>query len=343
MLFSLTLDDTDYYKSLDNVKVTCLNYYKVTNIQVGSLNKLYYIFALKAILKAIRDFEPDIVHSHYLSSYGILGVLTGFHPLILSVWGSDIFTFPKISSLHRKIVKFCLSKADIILSTSNIMSAEVLKYTQKRVIVTPFGVDIGSFRPGKSSLEIFEEDAFVIGTIKKLRPKYGIKYLIEAFSIILKKQKNMQPRLLIVGSGTEEGRLKKLTEELGIQKYVSFLPEIPHDKIPEYFKYIDVFTALSISDSESFGVSIIEASACEIPVVVSNAGGLPEVVEDGKTGIVVPVKDIISAAEAIEKLIIDADLRLSMGRKGRERVSKKYNWNENVSLMVDIYHNVNIS
>ena len=100
---------------------------------------------------------------------------------------------------------------------------------------------------------------------------------------------------------------------------------------------LDIYVALSTLDSESFGVAIIEASACEKPVVVSNAGGLPEVVEDGVTGIIVPKHDEVSAANAIEKLLLDEELRIQMGQNGRKRVKELFDWNHNVAQMIDIY------
>jgi glycosyltransferase involved in cell wall biosynthesis len=93
-----------------------------------------------------------------------------------------------------------------------------------------------------------------------------------------------------------------------------------------------------VSNQESFGVSVIEAGACENPVVVSNVGGLPEVVEDGVTGIIVPAKNPIATADAIEKLILDKSLRESMGKAGRKRVEALYKWENNVEQMMEIYY-----
>ena len=99
---------------------------------------------------------------------------------------------------------------------------------------------------------------------------------------------------------------------------------------------ISVFPSMN----ESFGVSVIEASACEKPVIVSNVGGLPEVVENGVTGIVVPPANTLELSKAIEKLILDKTLRIKMGKAGRDRVETMYNWENNVSEMIDIYKGI---
>lgn len=99
--------------------------------------------------------------------------------------------------------------------------------------------------------------------------------------------------------------------------------------------------SVSVSDSESFGVAVIEASACAKPVVVSNVGGLPEVVEDGVTGIIVPPRDPEATAEAIENLILSQDLRTKMGTEGRKRVGRLFDWDKNVKQMAKIYQAIN--
>jgi glycosyltransferase involved in cell wall biosynthesis len=103
---------------------------------------------------------------------------------------------------------------------------------------------------------------------------------------------------------------------------------------------IDVSVFTSISHSESFGVAAVEASACGKPIVASDVGGLPEVVEHGVTGFIVPPRNPAETADAIEKLVLDRNLRARMGSAGRYRVKKLFNWNDNVTQMVNIYDSV---
>ena len=97
---------------------------------------------------------------------------------------------------------------------------------------------------------------------------------------------------------------------------------------------------MSASESESFGVAVIEAEACRIPVVVSDIGGLPEVVQDNVTGFIVPPKNPEATAEAIEKLILDENLRNKMGVAGREFVLKNYEWSKNAKIMENLYKTI---
>jgi len=300
-----------------------------------NISKIIYFKAIYKIKNLIKEFQPDIVHSHYASSYGLIGALAGFQPYIISVWGGDVFGFPNYSILHRNFLKYALSKASIILSTSHIMKEETRKYTSKQIEVIPFGVDVELFKPNKVE-RIFNDEDIVIGTIKTLELRYGIEYLIRGFELVKNKFPDKSLKLLIAGEGTERARLEKLVKELKLTNDTIFTGYINHTEVQNFHNMIDIFVAVSLE--ESFGVAIIEASACEKPVVVSNVGGLPEVVDNGKTGYIVDSKNFNKLADALIKLISDSGLRLEMGKNGREKVKKEYEWNWCVHKMVSIYN-----
>jgi L-malate glycosyltransferase len=296
--------------------------------------KLKYFSSLSYLRKCIKTFNPDIIHAHYASNYGTLGALTGFHPFILSVWGSDIYQFPKGSKIKEWLIRRNLEKADRILSTSHAMAEETGKYTDKKIDVTPFGIDLSKFRPNLVKRD-FREGSIVIGTTKALEKIYGIEFLVEVFEKLRKLHPGISLNLLICSSGSQEAMLKEKVHNLGIEKDVIFIGNVTHEQIPDWLNKMDIYAAPSVS--ESFGVAVIEASACEIPVVVSDVGGLKEVVLDGVTGFRVPQGDMDKAVEAFTRLIIDAGLGKEMGRKGREWVGSNYEWNENVGRMIRIY------
>ncbi|WP_440067794.1 glycosyltransferase [Tenacibaculum discolor] len=331
-IFSINKCEVKDYEKYPAIKIYDSTI-KVTRKE-GALNKVRYLKLLPQLKRIIKRIQPDIVHAHYASSYGILGALCNFSPFILSVWGSDVFSFPKKSFLHKKILKYNLKRADRVLSTSYVMKDETKQYTGKEIEVTPFGVDIEKFSARKKET-LFNEEDIVIGTIKALEKIYGIKYLIKAFSVICKKHKSLPLKLLIVGEGSQERELKNQTKTLNIEDNVVFTGKIPFEEVANYHNMLSI--SVYLSNDESFGVAIIESSACEKPVIVSNVGGLPEVVEDGITGIVVPKQNVDKTVEALEKLIFDKKLQEQMGKAGRERVKKMYNWEENVQHMIKIY------
>ncbi|TSA27547.1 MAG: glycosyltransferase family 4 protein [Bacteroidetes bacterium] len=308
--------------------------YKPGIFSSSLLLKSSFLRLVPSLKKAIRRFQPDVIHAHYASSYGLLGALTGFHPLVISVWGSDILIFPKKNIPAAGIMRFNFRKADAICSTSRIMVPAIRKYTRKEVELVPFGVDTGLFRPFRVERP-FEPETFVMGTVKALEPEYGIDQLIRVFNLVKQRNPDRRIKLLLVGGGRLERDLRELVTTLGITQDVWFTGKIPHGEIPRYMNMLDLFVALS--HTESFGVSVLEAASCEKPAVVSDVGGLPEVVENRKTGLVVRENDIEQAAGAVEELMNNPEMAETLGRNGRIQVEANYNWDLNVIRMTEIY------
>ena len=335
MVFSLSSDRESNKNFRDKVLIRSASF-KETDIKGDNdLLKLKYLSAIRILRSIVQSYEPQILHAHYATSYGLLGVLAGFKPLIISVWGSDVFDFPHKSFIHRKILKFNLSKATRILSTSEVMAEETSIYTSKSVEVTPFGVDTSIFKASERPTSQGKE--LVIGTVKAMEEKYGITYLIRAFKEVKEQNPEFNLKLLLVGGGSQMEELKSLSAELEIKDKVEFTGKVNFELIPEYHNRIDIFCALSVLDSESFGVAVVEASSCENPVVVSNVGGLPEVVKNGETGLVVEKQNVDATVSALNQLIRNEDLRVKMGKSGRKRVIANYDWSKNVDQMVEIY------
>jgi glycosyltransferase involved in cell wall biosynthesis len=282
-----------------------------------------YFLNLFALCRILRRKKPDILHVHYATGYGTLGHLVHYHPAVLSVWGSDVFDSYDSSNFVRFIVKWNLKYYDAICCTSKALVRRVNQICPNvsEIFISPFCVDCKKFSPRQKVYED-REKAIIIGTVKNLEFVYGIDILIKAFSIVSHSCDGMNLSLAIVGSGSSENELRKLAVELGVENKVSFLGALPHSKVPDFLRNIDIFC--NLSRQESFGVSVIEASACELPVIASNVGGLPEVVVNGKTGMLVPKEDVLASAEAIRKMIVEPDLARSMGKLGRGFVLENY-------------------
>ncbi|MBE6055084.1 MAG: glycosyltransferase family 4 protein [Clostridium sartagoforme] len=305
---------------------------KVEN-QGNSLSKIRYLKNIMKIRRIVKEIKPDILHAHYATSYGLIGSIVNYKPYIISVWGSDVYDFPKKSFIHRKILKFNLKKADLVLSTSKIMAEETNKYTNKKIPITPFGVDIEKFKPKDIIGE--NKDDIVIGTVKTLEVNYGIDYLIRAFSIIVNRNRNLNIKLKIAGKGSKEGELKHLCKELDIDEQVEFLGFVNQNEVPNVFKCMDIAVFPSIF--ESFGVAAVEAEACGIPVIVSDVGGLMEATSPGYSSLVFKKKDINDLADKIETLLYDSNLRRTMGENARKFVEDNYNCIDNFNYINKIY------
>jgi L-malate glycosyltransferase len=330
---------TFYKRDNLSAEYNCVNlYYGSTaelnhSITEGSPRKLLLYRYFPKLIHLIRKVKPDVLHAHYATSYGLLGALTFFHPFILSVWGSDILTFPERSYLHKKLIKFILNKADLILCTSRLLVDAVSKYKSQGVSQLPFGIDPEKFR--NTGFIRSDNREIIIGTIKSLKKTYGIDILIKIFKRLKENNPDKSLKLLLGGVGPEEESLRKLCKDLQLEGYVEFTGNIPYDIVETIHNRISIFANLSLS--ESFGVAVLEASACEVPVVASDIGGLPEVVIDGITGFLVNLNNMDEITEAFQKLIDDDNLRLRMGQNGRNLVLEKYTWKKNIEEMINIY------
>jgi glycosyltransferase involved in cell wall biosynthesis len=215
------------------------------------------------------------------------------------------------------------------------MKAEVLHYVNKEVTVTPFGVDVNEFSPQQVE-SLFPADVKVIGTIKTLELNYGIDVLIKAF-VLVKKQYSGKLKLMICGDGTKEKELKQLAAETDYHDDILFTGRIKQQDVPRYHNMIDIFVNVSLQ--ESFGVAVVEAMACEKPVVVTSVGGLKEVVEENISGVFVPPSDVEKTASAIISLLNDPEKAKRMGKAGRENVLRRYDWKKNLDLIEKSYSN----
>lgn len=336
MLFGLSDYDPSPYRSgiqIESFKIPSL----IKNKLHGNFLKSVYLIKLPALRKAIKLFKPDILHSHYASSYGLMGALSGFHPLVISVWGTDVYIFPNVSFIHKSILKYVLSKADLISSTSHAMKEVTATYTNNDIKIVSFGVDLDIFKPNPDTSKITGDD-IVIGTIKRLENEAGIENLIYTFSLIVSNHPLLPLKLMIVGGGSLDKKYKSLAKKLKIENKTIFTGVVAPDQIPKFHNKMNI--EVYLSKYESFGVAVLEALACENPVVVSNVGGLPEIVNEGKTGFIVTTRNPIEAVKAIEKLITDKELRGIFGKAGRQKVIELYDWEKSVDRMINIYKEI---
>lgn len=298
----------------------------------SSLTKLAYLKYVTVLKKIIKHFQPDILHAHYATSYGLVGALSGFHPFVISAWGTDVMKFPNKNFVAKSILSYNFKRADVICATSNTIKEYISQVVSKPVQIVPFGIDVIEFSKKQSDC-VFIENEFVLGSIKPLEAIYRIDVLIKSFAALHHKYENL--RLLIIGEGTASSDLEKLCIELNVIDKVKFTGRIPFNEISNYYNKLDVL--VNLSEYESFGVSVIEAMACEKPVIVTNVGGLKEIVKDNSLGFKVEVDNIEQTINAIEALISDKMVYNSIAMNARKYVIDHFNWNENLKQMLSIY------
>jgi len=298
-----------------------------------ALGKARYLVHARRVKSLIRNLQPDILHALHLTSYGFLGALAGFHPFVLSVWGTDVLEAPRLTPFHRWLTRYALTHADTITATGLHLATETTRYAPAAapVTVVPYGVDMRQFTPRTKA---GSSGHVVIGTVSRLSPEKGVRYLVEAFGQ-LRERYGGGVSLRIAGEGPERARLEASIQRMNLETSVDLRGWLEHEEIPAFLKKLDIF--VMPSTWEGFGVAAAEASAMGLPVVATNVYGIPDVVRDGETGLLVPPKDPGALARAVGRLVEDPRLRAKLGEAGRDYVARHYDWTENAQQMAAIY------
>ncbi len=325
ILFSLNaiVDSDDWYLKLD-----------YTYFPKSKPTKFDYLSIYFDLKKIIKDYKPDILHSHFATNYSFLGAISGFKNHAVTTWGSDVFVYPNKNFIYRALLKFNLSKAKIIISTSHAMAKELAKYTKKTVDVIPFGVDFSLFKT-KEFIPLSKKDKIVLGCFKKTEPIYATDVLINAVQLVKNTFPEKTIELWIVGDGKKLNEYKQLSKSLGLEKNILFLGWKNPNDVPSILSQIDI--SVYLSRSESFGVSLIESMACKIPVVASKAQGFLEVMENENNGMLVDIENVVASSNAIGEIILNDNLNKKITDHAYLHVMKKYNIIENVKVQIELY------
>ncbi len=317
--------------------------HSIPPVGIAAIPPFRQIYTLSDYLRVRKIFSwADIVHVHFIYRYRFNILYKGLPRLVVSTWGKDIITDSDKPEPPAEVrwKKFVLAQATEITATTHFLAEATRKYAPegKKIHVIPFGVDLKIFDPDLYPRKREDDQPYRIGFLKHLRTKYGADTLIESTRILRDRGHNV--RTILAGEGHEEDDLRKLAREQGVHRIVDFVGRIPHEEVPGFLASLDIFCMPSRWESETFGVAAVEAQAMRVPVVATRVGGVPEAVDDGMTGTLVPPNDTIALADAVETLLADPEKRRNMGLAGREFVKGRYDWLENAAGMETIYRSM---
>lgn len=331
-----------------------LTYGRVAQSKVTKLAKLNRLFIMARYLiaqyrhsvKEGRRFGAEIVHGHWAIPTGpaLVAIARKLKiPSVITLHGGDVYVntaegydFPTRWYV-RPVLEWTLRKASALTAISEDCKQHALNAGayESSISVVMNGADLRRFSPAPPN----EVPAFgprMIFACRQLFPRKGIRFLIEAVAKL--KPKYPDINLIIAGDGFERPTLEKLARDRGLGERTQFLGWMANKDLPQYFRGCAVSVIPSLE--EGFGIPAAEAMGCETPVVASDAGGLPEVVENGVTGFVVPKGDADALAAAIDRLLADADLRKTMGKAGRVRALSRFDWDRTVEQFNRVYEKV---
>ena len=289
----------------------------------------YFLYLLR--------FPPDIIIAFLYRAYiptRIFGWFLGI-PNISSIegvmeWISPVQRFlDRVTTPLAFVVRVC-SKAVAEFIT------EKLDISEKDIVIILNGIDVREYQinvdRNKKLIELeLDPEEKIVGTVSRLyEPTKGIKYLLEA---ACRLQNGIDFQLLIVGGGKDEKHLKEMARDMGVK--VTFLGE--RGDVPELLQVMDVFVLASLY--EGLPVSLLEAMASGLPVVVTRVGGMPEVVVDGKTGFIVEPRRADQLSLKIKELLLNNEKRIKFGNEASLRVKENFSLDRTVSEIEKLWKN----
>lgn len=293
---------------------------------------------LEEILSAVG---PDLLHAGPVQPCGFMAALSGYRPFLLMSWGYDILMEAPASDRDRWIARYTLRHADMLLCdcrTVRESASELHPLREDQVVELPWGVDLTAFTPAAPAAgqepRFGWDDAFVILSTRNWEPIYGTEVLLESFR--LARRSNRRLRLVLLGTGSLAPAVRAFASDPEVRGAVHLAGAVAPEELPRYFRRADLYLSCSIVDGTS--VSLLEALASELPVVVSNLPANREWVLPGKNGWLGEVGEPGSfAAALLEAAALDTAHRAAIGRANRRVAEERADWLKNSPSLLEAY------
>ncbi len=299
----------------------------------GTCGRLAYLFAVIPVRRTLKALKPDVVHAHYAGGYGFLGALAGWHPLIISAWGSDVLVVPGAEPFMKWVITRCLGQADLITSVATHMSASIRALgVTGRILTLPFGVDTDLFRPANGANGKLEAAPLIVST-RHLEPIYNVGLLIEALPEILSAFPSAT--VAILGDGSLRQELERRVRELGVERSVSFTGRVTEREIARYLSKAAICVSTSLSDGNN--ISLNEAMACGAFPVVTDIPANREWIENGRGGFLVDTKDPRDLANRVVEALRSPNVMSAAAELNWEVVRNRASWQASMTRVESEY------
>jgi glycosyltransferase involved in cell wall biosynthesis len=293
----------------------------------------YLPWTLWQLWRLLRAERVDVVNIHYPSEYyacfAFLKPVCGFR-LVLSVHGADVFPHGRPRARYSWLIRRLVAAADAVILPS-------ARWLEQFVTVFPSargrghmirnGVDLDAFAPGADGLPVTHSSAGYVLCVAMLNRGKGIDVLLKAFQAVSGGHPGLE--LWLAGDGPHRAEFERLAADLRITPRTRFLGLRPAGEVGRLLQGCRAFVLPS--RTESFGIAILEALASRKPVVATRVGGIPEIVRDGSTGLLVDPDDPVALAKAMEAVLDDPALAARLATNGYEEARAHFGWDVTAS------------
>ncbi len=321
----------------DEVHIATFNVSKIDGVQVHQLytyglGKLGYFLAIPRLKSLGKKLRPDVVHAHYVTSYGFLAATAHLRPLILTAWGSDVLVNTRKSIVLRWFTHRALIAADCVTTVAEHMNQAIqdIGIRSTEIIAVPFGVDVELFRP--PMLARNTGATFRIISTRNFHPIYSIHTVLEAVHFL--HTRGVAVNLELVGDGPLRQELERLVDTLGIKTLVQFHGHVDHTRLVTLLGRAHVFVSSAVSDGSN--VSLLEAMACGCIPIATRIPANEQWITHEKNGFLFPSGNYTILSEMIERAG-DPSRWEAIISENRQIVEERANWKTSVRNMRKIY------
>jgi glycosyltransferase involved in cell wall biosynthesis len=292
---------------------------------------------LRAGLKrVVQEIAPDVFQGFFAVEHGFYGAGAGYHPYVVSAWGSDLFVAPN-SLAGRRIARYALLQADLVTCADPVMRERVLDLgvRPEQAVVVRMGVD-QVFLEGPTSVNFGRASAAMATVIsdRALEPLYNVDAVLRAFAAL--RTRLPEARLVIANDGSQRRRLEDLASTLSLASRVSFVGHLSPDALAQALSQAQVY--VSVPDSDSLSLSTMEAMAVGAFPIVSDLASQDGWIDHGVNGLRVPPGDVGALAEALYTALSNPDLRWRALAQNRVHVATEGDLTKNMLAMERHYY-----
>lgn len=295
--------------------------------------------------RLVATIAPDVIHVHWLGLHGLGASLTGFKPLVVTPWGSDLLIIPRESAKWRFQVRRILSAGDLFICDADHLRDELVAHgvRRERVHVVAFGTDVARYHPDRCDPALagelgFPHDAQVVISLRALDRIYDVGTLISAIPAVATACP--AARFVIVGDGPQRTALEKQAHMEGVAELVRFVGRLSDRDMVRYTASAQVYVSTSLSDG-GLAASTAEAMACGVPPVITDFGANSEWVDHGVTGFLFPCKNSESLADRVIDLLSNRRLAREIGCAARETIVARNNVDTEMGRVEHLYRTAN--
>lgn len=285
--------------------------------------------------RLIREINPDVLHAHQANTCGLYAASMSGYKKVVSAWGSDILVSPEKSRIMRLIVKYVIKHADYMTSDSHYMSEKIVKLGGRAEKIYTFPMGVESFLTNYKH-EFTENNFINIISNRRLEEIYNIDIVIKGFAKALEELPNM--RLTVAADGSKMQELIELSKELKIEEKIVFTGRYKAEDIGKMLEENAIF--ISIPESDSTSVSLLEAMCCGLFPIVSNLPANLEWVRDKENGIVIKESSDDELSRAIVWCANNFDILKKASEENAKLIREKALWDNNVKIVEGIYEDI---